>query len=78
MKNNYPPVKMEQTVFRNVGIKNSDTGELPRRKHTTKYHFFTRSKNIIAVYSDNQMKQRNTLCQQNVEVVIIVAGYTVP
>jgi len=22
--------------FRNVGIKNSDDGELPRRKHTTK------------------------------------------
>jgi hypothetical protein len=26
---------MEQTVFRNVGIYNSDAGELPRRKHTT-------------------------------------------
>jgi hypothetical protein len=22
-------------VFRNIGIKNSDAGELPRRKHTT-------------------------------------------
>ena len=30
----YLPMKMEQTVFRNVGIQNSDTGELPRRKHT--------------------------------------------
>jgi len=28
-------MKMEQTVFRNVGIKNSDAGGLPRRKHTT-------------------------------------------
>jgi hypothetical protein len=28
-------MKMEQAVFRNVGIKNSDAGELPRRKHTT-------------------------------------------
>jgi hypothetical protein len=28
-------MKMEQTVFRNVGIQNSDAGELPRRKHTT-------------------------------------------
>ena len=31
----YLPMKMEQTVFRNVGIQNSDAGELPRRKHTT-------------------------------------------
>ena len=31
----YPPMKMEQTVFRNVGIYDSDAGELPRRKHTT-------------------------------------------
>jgi len=30
----YPSMKMEQTVFRNVGIQNSDAGELPRRKHT--------------------------------------------
>jgi hypothetical protein len=30
----YPPMKMEQTVFRNVDILNSDAGELPRRKHT--------------------------------------------
>jgi hypothetical protein len=28
-------MKMEQTVFRNVGIYNSGAGELPRRKHTT-------------------------------------------
>jgi len=29
-------MKMEQTrVFRNVGIQNSDTGELPRRKYTS-------------------------------------------
>jgi hypothetical protein len=28
-------MKMEQTVFLNVGIRNSDAGELPRRKHTT-------------------------------------------
>jgi hypothetical protein len=32
---------MEQTVFRNVGIQNSDAGELPRRKNTT---FTTRRK----------------------------------
>ena len=31
----YLPMKIEQTVFRNVGIYNSDAGELPRRKHTT-------------------------------------------
>jgi hypothetical protein len=31
----YLPMKVEQTVFRNVGIQNSDAGELPRRKHTT-------------------------------------------
>jgi hypothetical protein len=36
-----PPMKMEQTVFRNVGIYNSDAGELPRRKHTA---FRTRRK----------------------------------
>jgi len=29
------PMKMEQTVFWNIGIYNSDAGELPRRKHTT-------------------------------------------
>ena len=28
-------MKMEQTVFQNVGIYNSDNRELPRRKHTT-------------------------------------------
>jgi len=27
---------MEDSVFRNVGIYNSDSGELPKRKHTTK------------------------------------------
>jgi len=26
---------MEQTVFQNISIQNSDAGELPRRKHTT-------------------------------------------
>ena len=31
----YLPTTMEQTVFRNVGIQNSDAGQLPRRKHTT-------------------------------------------
>ena len=30
----YPPMKIVQTVFWKVGIKNSDAGELPRRKHT--------------------------------------------
>ena len=40
--------------------------------------FFARSRNIIAVYSDIQMKRINTLCEQNVELVIIVTGYTVP
>jgi hypothetical protein len=29
-------MKMEKTVFRNVGIKNSGAGELPRRKKHTK------------------------------------------
>jgi len=28
-------MKMEYVVFRNVGIYNSDVGELHRRKHTT-------------------------------------------
>jgi len=28
-------MKMEQTVFLNVGIQNSDAGELPRKKHAT-------------------------------------------
>jgi len=27
-------MKMEQIVFRNVGIYNSDAGKLPKRKHT--------------------------------------------
>jgi len=31
----YLHIKMEQTVFRNVGIQNSDAGKLPRRKQTT-------------------------------------------
>ena len=31
----YPPIKMEQTVFRNVGIEMSDAWELPGRKRTT-------------------------------------------
>jgi hypothetical protein len=30
----YPPTKMEQTVFGNIGTKNSDAVELPRRKRT--------------------------------------------
>jgi hypothetical protein len=36
-----PPMKMEQTVFRNVGIYNSDAAESPKRKNTT---FRTRRK----------------------------------
>ena len=32
----YLPMKVEQTVFRIVGVYNSDAGELPRRNHTTK------------------------------------------
>jgi hypothetical protein len=28
---------MEQTVFRNDSIQNSDAGELPRRKHTSAF-----------------------------------------
>jgi hypothetical protein len=40
----YLPIKMEQAVFRNVGIQNSDAGELPRRKHKTA---------IISLYSIN-------------------------
>jgi hypothetical protein len=35
-------MKMEQTVFQNVGIQNSEAGELPRRKHTT----FTTSESL--------------------------------
>jgi hypothetical protein len=31
----YLLVKMEQIVFRNVGIYTSDAGKLPKRKHTT-------------------------------------------
>jgi hypothetical protein len=37
----YPLMKMEETVFRNIGIQNSDAGELPKRNHTT---FWTRRK----------------------------------
>jgi hypothetical protein len=33
-------------VFRNVGTSNSDAGELPRRKHTTKNYKFERVKNF--------------------------------
>jgi len=40
----YPPMKMEQTVFRNFGKQNSDAEELPRRKHTI---FGTRRKSEI-------------------------------
>ena len=32
-------MKMEQIVFRNVGIYNSDAGELSKRKHNTKVVF---------------------------------------
>jgi len=52
MKDTYLPMKMEHTVLRNVGIQNSNTGELPRRKHTI---FRTRRKLEIkqkAVTSD--------------------------
>jgi hypothetical protein len=31
----YPPMKMEQTVFRNVGVYNKDAGESPTRKDIT-------------------------------------------
>jgi len=37
----YLPAYEDGTVFRSVGIKNTDAGELPRRKHTT---FRTRRK----------------------------------
>jgi len=30
----YLPMKMEQTMFRNVAIQNSDSREFPRKKHT--------------------------------------------
>ena len=35
------PMKMEQIVFRNVGIYNSDAGELPKRKHNISSWFQT-------------------------------------
>ena len=41
------PMKMEQTVFRNVGIQQSDAGELPKRMHTW---FKTRRKFEIKKY----------------------------
>jgi len=51
---------MEQTVFRNVGIQNSDAGEVPSRKHKT---FRTRRKfeikNIQCVWPSAVMKCRN-------------------
>jgi len=37
----YPPMNIEQTVFRNVGVYNSDAKELPRMKRNT---FRTRRK----------------------------------
>ena len=34
------PMKMEQIVFRNVGIQQSDAGEIPKRIHTRFIHLF--------------------------------------
>ena len=43
------PMKMEQIVFRNVGIQQSDAGEIPKRIHT---RFKTRRKfEIKNIYS---------------------------
>jgi len=37
-------------VFRNVGILNSEAGELPRRKHTTtKFNYGTGGSDVTAV-----------------------------
>ena len=36
----YLPMKMEQTVFRNVGIQSSDAGELPRWKQRAENNEF--------------------------------------
>jgi hypothetical protein len=34
-----PPMKMEKTVFRKGGTKNSDAGESPKSKNVTKFLF---------------------------------------
>jgi len=55
----YLLMKMEQSVFRNVGMYNSDAGELPRRKHTTRSYILVLTLCIFHVASqvvvhDNQ------------------------
>ena len=47
------------TVFRNVGIKNSDAGKLPRRKHTT---FRTWRKFENKIYFFSFLQNVNTGC----------------
>jgi hypothetical protein len=49
---------MEQTGFRNVGIQNSDAGELPRRKHTT---------GICPIIVAKTMRNGRTLSRQRFE-----------
>jgi hypothetical protein len=39
------------SVFRNVGIQNSDAGELPRRKHTTRFVLLSASVGTIKEFS---------------------------
>jgi hypothetical protein len=53
----YLPMKMEQTVFQNVGIQDSDAGELPRRKHTTKLDKMDRGMRLAAVGRPNNINK---------------------
>jgi len=52
-------MKMEQTVFWNVGISNSVAGELPRRKHTTKLNI-------------SKKKEEEEMMMMMMKVVVVV------
>jgi len=65
-------MKMEQTVFRNVGISNSDAGELPKRKLTT---FRTRRKveiKNIDNFSSYKIQQHHIL--RGLATTLLVGG----
>jgi len=53
----YPPMKMELTVFRNVGLYNSDSGELHRRKHTSRNKYFELITFDTFIYSSILLKK---------------------
>jgi len=64
----YLPAYEDGTVFRNVGIKNSDAGELPRRKHTTTF----RSRPKFEIFDNMLLKNAsNTLLIINFIKIIL-------